>query len=106
MKTAELSEKKIDKRTRQIEAALREHFKLVDAYTQPRSWVIRVRVVDNAFKGKNADQRENMVFPILETLPKAIQNDVAFLLMATPQELTNGKELQNLEFEDPSPSYL
>jgi stress-induced morphogen len=65
---------------------------------------IRVRVVDEAFRGKSRPERERMVLPVLEQLPEETLSEVMILLLLAPEELDD--DLMNLEFENPSPSRL
>lgn len=97
--------------TRSVEDALRRAgFEKVDAYRyNPAS--IRVRVIDPRFEGLSTEQRDAMVEPHLEHLPERTQADIMSLLTFAPSELQQSPKtfrgfLQNVEFEDPSPSML
>ena len=95
------------KESRQVEKLLRETFPETDAYRyNPAS--IRVRIVDPRFAGKSTEQRDAMVEPLLKKLPKDIQADIMNLLTLAPDEVEASvrKQVQNMEFEDPSPSTL
>ena len=94
--------KKTDE-TREIERMLREHFPDVIAYRQ-NSASIRVRVVDERFRGKSLIDRENMVEPLLATMPEETQIDITILLLLSPEEI--GRSMMNIEFEDPVESML
>ena len=65
---------------------------------------IRVRVVDDAFRGKSLPRREEMVLPLLEQLPEETLSDVMILLLLAPEEVD--ESLMNLEFENPTHSEL
>jgi stress-induced morphogen len=100
-----------DKRTaetRRIEDHLRaKGFERVDAYRY-NSASIRVRVIDSRFEGMSSPEREDLVFPIIDTLPKRTREDILLLLIMAPSELRgrNRHLLVNLEFENPLPSLL
>jgi len=51
--------------TRRVEDALRQVFPNTDAYRY-NSASIRVRVIDDRFKGKSIEERDAMVEPLLE----------------------------------------
>jgi stress-induced morphogen len=93
--------------SRKVEETLRKVFPRTDAY-RFNSASIRVRVVDDRFKGKSNEERDDMVEPLLEQLDPAIQADIMNLLTLAPDELNsfNRHSIRNLEFEDPSPSTL
>lgn len=94
------------KKTREIqrlEEALRARFPRSEAYRY-NSASIRIRIIDERFRGISKADREEMVFPILETLPDKIQDDIMVLLLITEDELD--RSLMNLEFENPTPSPL
>src|SRR3954469_19901128 len=86
--------------TRAIERALRERFPDTEAYRY-NSASIRIRVIDDAFKGKSDREREQLLEPILERLPEETQADIMLLLTMTKKETKEfGKDyLINLEFE-------
>lgn len=101
-------ESKRDTDSRTIEERLREAgFSQVDAYRY-NSASIRVRVIDDRFEGKSIPEREDLVFPVIEKLPKRIREDIILLLTMAPSELggRNRHLLVNLEFEHPRPSGL
>jgi stress-induced morphogen len=89
--------------TRKVEEVLRTRFPKADAYRY-NSASIRVRIIDKAFRGKSRTEREDMVFPLIGTLPEDTQADIMILLMLAPEE--KGESLMNLEFEDSSSSKL
>ena len=63
---------------------------------------IRVRVVDEAFRGKSRPKRDEMVSHLLEELPEETYSDIMILLLLTPEEVD--EDPMNLEFENPTPS--
>lgn len=65
---------------------------------------IRIRIIDDRFRGKDKIEREDLVLPLLNSLPEEIQQDVMILLLLTPEETKHS--LANLEFENPTPSDL
>jgi stress-induced morphogen len=93
--------------TNKIERLLREEFPDTEAYRH-NSASIRVRIVDPRFEGKSDEEREEMVMPLVSTLPKKTLADILLLLLLAPNELTrpNSHSLANLEFEHPLRSNL
>jgi len=97
--------------TRMVEEALRQAgFEHADAYRyNPAS--IRVRVIDERFEGLTLEKRDAMVEPILDQLPEGTQSEIINLFTFAPSELQDTPRLtrefiQNVEFEEPSPSML
>ena len=85
--------------TKTIEDALAGHFPDVKVYRyNPAS--IRVRIIDERFRGRSKPERERMVLPLVRALPEDIQSDITILLLLAPEEA--GQSLMNREFEDPS----
>lgn len=103
-------EKRTDE-TRHVEETLRNAgFEKVDAYRY-HSASIRVRVIDSQFEGLSHEMRDGLVEQHLERLPEHTQADIMTLFTFAPSELqqaptTFRQFLQNVEFEDPSPSLL
>jgi hypothetical protein len=93
--------------TRGIEKLLGNEFDCAEAY-RFNSASIRVRVIDPRFEGKTVAEREDMVLPLIQRLPKKTQEDILLLLTIAPSELKgkNRHLLVNLEFEQPLPSRL
>jgi len=95
--------------TRLVEDVLRKTFPNTDAYRY-NSASIRIRVVDDRFKGKSIEERDAMVEPLLEQLPEETQADIMNLLTLHNDELGGGLSfrafLANEEFENPSESML
>ena len=99
----ETSAKIKNEQTALIEEKLRQHFPNVEAYRyNPAS--IRVRIIDDRFRGKSNPERDDMVWPLLEQLPQEIQEDVTILLLLTEEE--KEYRMMNVEFEHPTPSML
>jgi len=65
---------------------------------------IRVRIVDERFRGKNRSEREKMVLPLIRSLPDETQEDLTILLLLAPNELK--ESLMNREYESPTPTEL
>ena len=65
---------------------------------------VRIRVIDERFRGKSKMEREDLILPILERLPDEIRDDIMYLLLLTQDEV--GMSLMNLEYEDAAPSRL
>src|SRR5271170_1499132 len=87
--------------TRELERLLRRRFPRTDAYRY-NSASIRIRVIDDRFKGKSRTLRDSMVEPLLDKLDPATQADITNLLTITKEEmgtLSRGY-LRNLEFEN------
>lgn len=93
--------------SRQVEHALRKTFPHTDAYRY-NSASIRVRVIDDRFKGKSVEQRDAMVEPLIDSLPKGTQADIVNLLTLYENEPSENSRawLANQEFENPSDSML
>ena len=90
--------------TRGIEDRLREAgFEQVDAY-RFNSASIRIRIIDPTFEGKKGSERQDLVFPVIDTLPKKTREDILLLLTLAPSEVgkVNRHALINLEFENPT----
>ena len=92
-----------NEQTELIEKTLKSGFPNVEAYRY-NSVSIRIRVIDDRFKGKSKPERDDMVSPLLDKLPEDIQADITILLLLTDDELA--QSLMNLEFEHPSRSSL
>ena len=89
--------------TRRIGDRLREAgSEQVDAYCfNPAS--IRLRFIDPRFEGKKGSERQELVFPVNDKLPKETHEDILLLLTLAPSEVgkVNRHALINLEFENP-----
>ena len=98
------------KETRMVEDFLKQHFQQVDSYRY-NSASIRLRVVDPRFEGLSREERDTLVEPYLDQLPRETQNDIITLLTFAPSDLERTpatfKEFTiNAEFDDPSPSMI
>jgi hypothetical protein len=77
--------------TRMIEQVLNEHFPDCPPEYPPAAYrynpaSIRIRIVNNRFKGRSLGERDDMVLPIIHTLPKKTQADILLMLLFTPDE--------------------
>jgi hypothetical protein len=103
--------KRQDRDTKEIYKVLKNHFpelpddmdKVIYRYN-PAS--IRMRLIDGAFQGKSFGEREQLIEPLLETLPERIRTNITLLLLLTPKEAKNSDDLMNLEFDKPTGSLL
>ncbi len=86
-----------------IEQLLRKTFPQAEAYRY-NSASIRVRIVDERFRGKSSLEREATVDPLLAGLPEDTEADITMVLLLDPDE--GETSTVNLEFEHPSPSFL
>lgn len=96
--------------TKMVEDRLRPHFDRVDSYRY-NSASIRVRVVDRRFEGTSREKRDAMVEEQLDKLPPETQRDIVTLFTIAPSELTRTPTtfrefMQNMEFDNPSPTML
>jgi stress-induced morphogen len=93
--------------TDEVEKHLRRTFPQSDAY-RFNSASIRVRVVDERFKGMSFPERDALVEPLLCELQPATQADIVNLLTLYPGEPEESlrAQLLNAEFENPSRSLL
>lgn len=100
--------RKTDPHVRQVLATLREQYGAnhprasIEAYRY-NSASIRVRITDPDFAGKDLVDREETIWPIMETLPDDIRSEITVLLLVTPHER---KSLMSLEFDAPARSRL
>jgi len=79
-----------------IEQALKPHFPNVEAYRFDLA-SIRVRIIDEQFKGKSNPERDDMVDPLLRKLPEDIRSNIVLLLLWTQEEADCSPT--NAEFE-------
>jgi hypothetical protein len=88
--------------TKAVEKIFRKEFPNTDAY-RFNSASIRIRIIDARFEGKSIEEREAMVWHLLDRLPEKTREDVMLLLTLAPseQECFNRHSLVNLEFEKP-----
>jgi hypothetical protein len=106
-KTASRWKQMQDADSQQIEKALRIEFPDADAYRY-NSASVRVRIIDDKFRGKPADKRDALVERVLKNLPTNLQAEIMNLTMLYPGEVnvSLAAKLANDEFEDPTPSRL
>ncbi|SRR5579871_5855777 len=102
----EATNKKKDRAVQQILDVLETRYKPqhpkahIESYRyNPTS--IRVRIIDPDFEKKDWIEREEMVWPVLESLPKKIQRDIMILLLITPKE--RKMSFGSMEFDAPTP---
>jgi stress-induced morphogen len=93
--------------TKRIEELLKKYYPNHPRGYPPRAYrynraSIRIRIVDDSFKGKSWSERDDMVDPILRTLPEKTYSDIMILLLLTPSEVRRSGA--NMEFEHPTPS--
>ncbi len=80
---------KNDADIRLVKKALEEHYRkrhpsaLIDVYKR-HHFILRIRIIDPDFKGKDWIQREEEVWPILEKLPEETFANITMLLLITP----------------------
>lgn len=92
--------------TEEVEKKLGEHFAKVEAY-RFNSVSLRIRIIDEMFRGLSKVDRAEKVEPILDQLPESIQQDIVFLLLMAPGEESDvAYSLMNHEFDSPRPSQL
>lgn len=88
--------------SRMVEAALKgAGFATANAYRH-NSASLRVRVIDERFRGMAEEEREKLVDPVLDGLPSATQADIINLLLMYPGEEKDSfrVSLFNAEFEN------
>ncbi|SRR5713101_240784 len=93
--------------TGMIEKVLKDHFPDYPKDFPPAAYrynpaSIRVRLIHKSFKGKSLSEREDMVLPVIRTLPEKTQADIMVLLLLSPSEVD--RSAGNVKFEMPSPS--
>jgi hypothetical protein len=65
---------------------------------------VRVRIIDQDFKGKGLAEREKEIWPLFDVLSEDAVADITMLLLITPEE--QGESLANFEFEHPTKSMI
>jgi YD repeat-containing protein len=75
----------------------------VEAYRY-NSASIRIRITDPDFKGLDRVEREEAVWPIIETLPEDDREQITVLLLITPKEKKSS--FMSMEFDNPVRSSL
>jgi stress-induced morphogen len=95
--------KRKTRQTKLVEKVLQREYPSTEAYRyNPAS--IRVRIIDERFRGLSRIERDDLVSPLLSELPEEIQVDITILLLLTPEEIKTSA--MNVEFEHPSPSLV
>ena len=91
-----------DDETRQVEQFLRDHgFPSTECYRPEQySSLLRVRIIDDRFRGLSRLQREDLVEPLIEKLPEELQSAINMLVLIPESE--RKKSLTNIEFEEAS----
>lgn len=85
-------------------------FERVDSYRY-NSASLRLRVIDTRFESIPRDARDDLVEPVLDTLPPSTQADIVTLVLLAPSEFAQPGDtfrefMLNAEFENPSCSML
>lgn len=98
-----------DAHVRQIRQLLEDrygsrHPKATISVYRYNSGSIRVRVIDPEFSGKGPVEREEAVWPLLETLPPEVREEITILLLISPKE--RKVSLLSREFDRPRRSRL
>ena len=60
--------------------------------------ILRIRIIDQNFKGLNLVQRDNLLWTFLDNLPEDVFAQITMLLLLTPEEAQ--KSWVNLEFDE------
>jgi stress-induced morphogen len=76
---------------------------VIDVFKR-NSATIWVRIIDPDFKGMTRYARERVVWPIVESWPEELQEQLVILLLITPEE--RKRSVMSAEFDDPSPTVL
>lgn len=79
-----------------VESVLRTKFPNTTA-RRPNSLTLRVRIIDERFRGLSKVARHEMVDPLLDQLPAELEEDIYFVLLLTPEEVATSS--MNEEFE-------
>ena len=86
-----------------VESVLHTHFPTAECYRY-HSLALRVRIIDEKFRGMSKVARSEIVEPMLEQLPLEIQEDLFFVLLLAPEEVATSE--MNQEFENPRPTLI
>ena len=68
------------------------------------SVALRVRIIDDAFEGRDFAERDQQVWPLLERLPDEVFEQITMVLLLTPDE--KSQSMASWEFDHPVPSML
>jgi hypothetical protein len=85
--------------TREIERTLGQSFGEVRAQ-RIGDFSIRVRIVDQRFRGKRYSDREAAVNPMIGRMPESLQQDIILLVLLAPEEVESS--LLGMEFDWPT----
>ena len=77
----------------------------IELYRQ-NSVSVRVRIVNESFRGLSRSQREDLVWEHLNALDGGAQNEISMLILVTPDELDDPFAFSSHEFDSPFPSRL
>lgn len=75
----------------------------IDIYRHGQ-YVIRVRVINETFRGQAITNRHHTVWGYLKDLPEEVLSDLSVLLLLTPEE--KEESYASHEFDDPLPARL
>lgn len=103
MTTAVVPRKTKDQDVTLVESVLRPQFPTAECYRY-NSLALRARVIDERFRGLSQVARSELVEPLLDQLPKEIQEDLFFVLLLAPEDVATSAK--NSEFESPKPSLI
>jgi len=65
---------------------------------------VRVRIIDQDFRGKGWAAREEEIWPLFDVLSEDAVADVSMLLLLTPEE--KDESLASFEFDHPTKSMI
>jgi len=65
---------------------------------------MRLRIIDERFRGSSRSEREDIIEPLIDELDEELRSDITMLVLLAPGE--ERESLANHEFESPSPSFL
>jgi len=51
------------------------------------SVAIQIRIIDPAFRGRGLAQREDEVWPLIQSLPGDVREEITMLLLVAPEEM-------------------
>jgi hypothetical protein len=89
----------------QIEAALapysNDHGRAIIEVRRRSDVSIRIRIIDPDFKRLDLVEREEELWPLLETLPEDVLTQITMLILVTPDEKETS--FASMEFDDPAP---
>jgi hypothetical protein len=65
---------------------------------------VRIRIIDQDFRGKSRAEREKEIWPLFDVLPEDAVADITMLLLITPEE--QEESLASFEFDHPTKSRI